>query len=202
LTDDYVIDIQGSTGILDFGVINVPAAGGDVMLDINASTGGVLDRGNDLDDDNSLLKYTFDSEYFVALGVHLRPGCTTNVGCTASSIAPVPNALMTLNYVGDYQAFNQNDTVLSGDDFYEGFYDFQDRTQTVSGRFFVPDLAPGDYLVQIEVEIRAFAAMGNFADNSNWFTETTVVLGPHIIVAQVLQATNHVCDPSMYLHSM
>jgi hypothetical protein len=214
-TDDVYLDIQSSNGILDFGVISVPAAGGDVMLDINASTGGVIDRGNDLDDDDLddddladddddldddgiNMKYAFDSSYIVALGVLLRPGCTTNIGCTSPSIAPVPNALMTLNSVTDSQSFSQVDVDVGED----GLLDYQSRTQMVSGRFFVPDLAPGDYLIQIDVLIGAATMMGNFADNKGWFSETTVVLGPHIVVAKVLQATNRMCDPSMYLSSI
>jgi hypothetical protein len=197
-TDDVFVDAESSFGILDFGVISVPAAGGDVMLDINASTGGVINRGNDLDDDDIYMRYAFASEYYVGLGVLLRPGCTTNIGCTSSSIAPVPNALMTLNGVEDFQAFSQDDFYIEEDD---GLTDYQSRTQMVSGRFFVPDLAPGDYLIEIAVMIGAIAAM-DIADDEDWYSDTTVVLGPHIIVAQVLQATNRVCDPSMYMEVM
>jgi hypothetical protein len=179
-------------------VILCSTAGGDVMLDINASTGGVTNRGNNLDDDDTVMRYTFFSDYIVSLGVSLRPGCTTSIGCTSAAIAPVPNALMVLNGMQDLQALAQDDFKLAGDD---GLFDSQSRIQAVSGRFFVPDLAPGDYLIEIAVMIGAIAAM-DIADDEDWYSDTTVVLGPHIIVAQVLQATNRVCDPSMYMEVM
>jgi hypothetical protein len=64
-TEDAFWDMRSIDGALDFGVISVPAAGGDVMLDINASTGGVIDRGNDLD--GKKMSYAFYSGYFVGL---------------------------------------------------------------------------------------------------------------------------------------
>jgi hypothetical protein len=177
-------------------VILCSTAGGDVMLDINASTGGVIDRGNDLD--GKKMSYAFYSGYFVGLGVSLRPGCTTSIGCTSSSIYPVPNAFLTLNGVQDVRDFHQ-EAFETGDG---GFRDNQLMEKMVSARFFVPDLPPGDYLIQINVSLGVTTGIGSFDDDQGWFTDTEVVLGPHIIVAQVLQATNRVCDPSMYLESM
>jgi hypothetical protein len=195
-TEDAFWDMRSIDGALDFGVISVPAAGGDVMLDINASTGGVIDRGNDLD--GKKMSYAFYSGYFVGLGVSLRPGCTTSIGCTSSSIYPVPNAFLTLNGVQDVRDFHQ-EAFETGDG---GFRDNQLMEKMVSARFFVPDLPPGDYLIQINVSLGVTTGIGSFDDDQGWFTDTEVVLGPHIIVAQVLQATNRVCDPSMYLESM
>jgi hypothetical protein len=197
-TTEAPYDMQGAYGTLEFGVISVPATGGDVMLDINASTGGVTNRGNNLDDDDTVMRYAFFSDYIVSLGVNLRPGCTTSIGCTSAALAPVPNAVMVLNGMQDLQALAQDDFKLAGDD---GLFDSQSRIHAVSGRFFVPDLAPGDYLIEIAVMIGAIAAM-DIADDEDWYSDTTVVLGPHIIVAQVLQATNRVCDPSMYMEVM
>jgi hypothetical protein len=177
--DDYDSDAASSSGVMDFGTIDVLKYGGDVMVDISASTGGVIYRGSASDDDDHYIHFRFDNTYSVAMSVVLREGCTTGTGCASANISPVPSSRIVLLQMEDYYNHQQDDWAGMEEG---GIQHEKSKTINTSGKFYVPNLEEGTYLIQIEVELETYAEAETFDYSGEWFSDTGVVLGPHITI--------------------
>lgn len=182
--DDTAVltDTETDAGSYILGTLSVPG-GGSVMVEITASTGGVTFKGTESD---PYPNFKMSTEFTVALGTQL-------IDEDSDSISPVPQAVVDLDMIDDQFNIDQDDWDVD-----DGMWLATKRMRSHSAKFFYPNLDEGDYTVQITVELEAVATLASYLDYSNgpWTTNTTVILGPHLITASVLDATEAVC-PSL-----
>lgn len=167
-----------ATGALDFGTVDVLEGGGDIMIDVFASTGGFMQGltvGGDYPND------FITNEYQVLMVVSVQD--TT----TGQSFSPLPSSSLALNQM-DHESYTQQDDWDTDDRW--GYV--VERKLATAGRFLVPDLPAGSYAIMITFEMEALVAIDDNSGDSE--SQSGVILGPHVITAQAIKSTNQRCN--------
>lgn len=199
--DTHIVIDEDFEGYFNFTTLSV-GGGQDVMIDVTASTGTLMFTGNDYGASfdlaetvgglleypasNTVSKIRWNSvnEASVALGIVLIPPG----GGTA--ISPVPQSVVTLNSMEDVFALNQDDWFADDD----GFFFQKNSTAAHAAQFFFPNLEAGDYDVKVNIFLDVGAELIKYDSLDEYAVVSKVVLGPHSIIATVLDSKDGECD--------
>jgi len=170
-------------GSFDFTTLSVGPYSQDILVDLTATTGTFRFSGAVDYDDPVYPSWESLSDAAVLMGVEL-------IAPNNSTVFPVPQAMVTLTASADDVFFVQNDDPdLSA---YAVFF-AHDKTETHSAKFFFPNLAAGNYKLKVRVIVESASGLDILSDDFNHGVVTQVVLGPHVLVAEVIDSADGQC---------
>jgi len=129
----------------------------------------------------------------LVMSVLLFPGCTSEATCVGvTPITPEPAASLKLNVDG-VSAFNPDGSSATPETVFQ--YTFNAATHT--GRFYFPSLAAGNYFLSIQFDLYVLVGLAHDDDYYS-FEGASASLGPHLITAERVRASNSACVSDDY----